>query len=326
MVVTYTYNYPADFPNGLDLGILSTEINTSPITKILSTIVKNTNNVKIKFNIALSTSELVYLNNIITAHGRSVIHYPVENVHFTTNPTALNCTPDYTIGTIWINTTTDIIFILVDDTLNNAIWEQINNEYGPTGPQGHIGITGPTGSQGLIGPTGTNGTNGLNGATGPQGPQGSQGIQGVTGPTGPQGPQGSILSSLFGPPGPPGPQGTQGPQGSQGAQGVPGTSTSGVLNYTTVNSSTYNILNTNEIVGVIYTTTGTVTLTLPLVSGLSTGKTFHIKDQGFNCKNNNITINTSGSDTIDSQSNLILKINGISVSLYANGDDKYFLY
>jgi len=42
----------------------------------------------------------------------------------TTDPTATDDTPDYVVGNLWVNTTTDEIFICVDNTSTAAIWQK----------------------------------------------------------------------------------------------------------------------------------------------------------------------------------------------------------
>lgn len=51
----------------------------------------------------------------------------IPRVISTSNPT--NTDSSYKIGTIWINTSSDTIFILVDNTENNAIWNEYNKKY-----------------------------------------------------------------------------------------------------------------------------------------------------------------------------------------------------
>ena len=46
-----------------------------------------------------------------------------DNVNSTSNPSSSDDGLD--LGTIWINTSNDFIFICVDNTSNNAIWEQL---------------------------------------------------------------------------------------------------------------------------------------------------------------------------------------------------------
>ena len=92
------------------------------------------------------------------------------------------------------------------------------------------------------------------------------------------------------------------------------------LNITDVNSSTYTILPSDKIISVSYTSTGAVTITLPTpVNKMS----YVIKDSGGNCNANNITIETSGSETIDGNSNYVLNNDYDAISLYSDGSNWY---
>ena len=65
---------------------------------------------------------------------------------------------------------------------------------------------------------------------------------------------------------------------------------------------------------------------LPSAADYSAGQYFTIKDEGGNSNTNNITILTSGSQTIDGQSSIILESPYSAVNLYSNGVDKFFIY
>ena len=88
----------------------------------------------------------------------------------------------------------------LENLVNRAITDRLEDVQGPPGP------TGPKGSAGTTGPRGTIGTTGIQGPTGSQGPIGLKGGQGDQGETGVQGVQGR--------PGLP---------GTQGIPGIPGT-------------------------------------------------------------------------------------------------------
>ena len=51
----------------------------------------------------------------------------IPRVTSTSNPTLTDSS--YKVGTIWINTVNDIIFILVDNTENNAVWNEYNKKH-----------------------------------------------------------------------------------------------------------------------------------------------------------------------------------------------------
>lgn len=106
------------------------------------------------------------------------------------------------------------------------------------------------------------------------------------------------------------------------------TGKTGNTNYswTEVTSGTYTILKTDYILGVTYTATGVVTLTLPTIS--ASGKVLYIiKDEGQGSASNNITINSAGSDTIEdsTETQIILDKDGIAITLYNNGTDTWFI-
>jgi hypothetical protein len=63
------------------------------------------------------------------------------------------------------------------------------------------------------------------------------------------------------------------------------------------------------------------TVTLPLGSGVPVGKTYIVKDESGQAANlaYHITVQTSGSDTIDGNSSLTIVINYLSVTFLWNG-------
>jgi hypothetical protein len=91
---------------------------------------------------------------------------------------------------------------------------------------------------------------------------------------------------------------------------------------TEVDTATYTILDTDHVIGVIHNSA--VTLTLPEISSICTKK-YYIKDELGNVGTNNITINTSGSDTIDGTSSYVLGTNYGSVTLYNNTSTGWFI-
>jgi hypothetical protein len=93
---------------------------------------------------------------------------------------------------------------------------------------------------------------------------------------------------------------------------------------TRITSSTYLVKETDYRLGVRYTETGSCTISLPLISSIGE-LDLRIKDEGGNSDLNNITINASGSDTIDGSSNVILDRDYIAISLYNDGINKWFI-
>ena len=82
--------------------------------------------------------------------------------------------------------------------------------------------------------------------------------------------------------------------------------------------------NLNFFIGV--SSSSEVVVRLPGSDTLHNGQFFVVKDEGGNANLYNITIKTSGSQTIDGQSTIVLESPFSSVNLYSNGVDKYFIY
>jgi len=88
---------------------------------------------------------------------------------------------------------------------------------------------------------------------------------------------------------------------------------------TTVAAATYDLLATDYIVHVAYTTTAAVTsFTLPTAQVVA-GRMIVIKDADGNAGTNNITIDTEGSETIDGAATLVMSTNSQAVRLYCDG-------
>lgn len=75
---------------------------------------------------------------------------------------------------------------------------------------------------------------------------------------------------------------------------------------------------TKDVLEVDYTATGAVVVDLPLCSDMI-GRIIYIKDTGFACSANNITITANGIELIDLLNTFILNADGICVQLYSNG-------
>lgn len=96
-------------------------------------------------------------------------------------------------------------------------------------------------------------------------------------------------------------------------------------NITTINAATYDLLTSDYILHVTYTTTGAVTsLTLPTAQTVE-GRVIIIKDAGGNAGTNNITIDTEGSETIDGQITKVLNGNYESLKLYCDGSNWFII-
>jgi hypothetical protein len=65
---------------------------------------------------------------------------------------------------------------------------------------------------------------------------------------------------------------------------------------------------------------------LPSAADYKNGQYFLIKDEGGNSNLFNITIKTSGSQTIDGENSIILESPYSSINLYSDGTSKFFIY
>ena len=65
---------------------------------------------------------------------------------------------------------------------------------------------------------------------------------------------------------------------------------------------------------------------LPAASGYSAGQFFTIKDEAGNANTNNITILTTGGETIDGSTSIILESPHAAVNIYTDGSSKFFVY
>lgn len=71
----------------------------------------------------------------LTATGvTGVLHAKFGGVHTAAaNPAVTDDTPDYAVGSIWVNTSTGVAFLCTSNTLNNAVWRPL--------PTGIIGVS-----------------------------------------------------------------------------------------------------------------------------------------------------------------------------------------
>ena len=65
---------------------------------------------------------------------------------------------------------------------------------------------------------------------------------------------------------------------------------------------------------------------LPAASGYSAGQHFTVKDEAGNANTNNITILTTGGETIDGSTSIILESPHAAVNIYCDGSSKFFVY
>ena len=75
----------------------------------------------------------------------------------------------------------------------------------------------------------------------------------------------------------------------------------------------------------IVDTTATRSITLPLANAVTAGRIYIVKDEDGMSNTNNITINRSGSDTIDGAASQTLDSNYGSMMIVTDGVDKWFI-
>ena len=89
-------------------------------------------------------------------------------------------------------------------------------------------------------------------------------------------------------------------------------------------TSTITASATDHFIGV--SASSAIIVQMPGAETLSSGQLFVIKDEAGNAGNYNITVKSSGSQTIDGESAIILESPFASVNLYTNGSNKFFIY
>lgn len=99
----------------------------------------------------------------------------------------------------------------------------------------------------------------------------------------------------------------------------------GGISYSRTEVTTTITASTNStILGV--TASSAIEIRLPSAGDYDAGQYFTIKDESGAADSNNITILTSGSQTIDGVSSIVLESPYAAVNLYSNGSDKFFIY
>jgi hypothetical protein len=93
------------------------------------------------------------------------------------------------------------------------------------------------------------------------------------------------------------------------------------VNLTTVNSTTYNLATDDYI---LHITTAVTSLTLPTAQVVS-GRTIIVKDGVGNAVNDNIVIDTEGTETIDGQNTFTIDTNYESITLYCDGSNWFII-
>jgi len=95
-------------------------------------------------------------------------------------------------------------------------------------------------------------------------------------------------------------------------------------NVTTVNSATYSLSSSDDIINVTYTSTGATSITLPSAQVVE-GRTIVIKDASGNANTNNIIVNTEGSEIIDGSATLVINIDYGSATIYSDGNNWFII-
>lgn len=91
---------------------------------------------------------------------------------------------------------------------------------------------------------------------------------------------------------------------------------------TEVSASTYTGQSDEYYYSIQYSATGTHTFTLPAISSTNHGQEYVLKDADYNASSNNITVNTTGSDTIENAASGAMTSDGEAWTLKANNTTK----
>jgi len=88
---------------------------------------------------------------------------------------------------------------------------------------------------------------------------------------------------------------------------------------TDVAAATYDVLVTDQIVNIAYTTTAAVTSVTLLTAQLESGRTIFFKDTDGNAGTNNITFDTEGAAKIDGADTVVIAVDYGYVEVYSDG-------
>lgn len=108
----------------------------------------------------------------------------------------------------------------------------------------------------------------------------------------------------------------------------------GVINATTTNNYTSLTVSVNHTVNAsdseavfnYKSYSGAKTFTLPLASTVQAGRFYYIKDQSGIAASNNITVQGSGSDTVDNSANYVIRVNFGAVLVMSDGVSNWQIY
>lgn len=95
-----------------------------------------------------------------------------------------------------------------------------------------------------------------------------------------------------------------------------------MINITEDTDATTTIAATDHHISVQYTNTGTNTATLPAIAATNHGQIYHIKDADYNASINNITVATTGADTVEEAASGLMTKDGECWSVLANNTIK----
>ena len=90
-------------------------------------------------------------------------------------------------------------------------------------------------------------------------------------------------------------------------------------------SGAYTVTKNDSLIG-CDTTGGAFTITLPLANTFQPGQYVNIKDEGGSASSNNITVDTTSSQTIDGETEITINGNYDNVSIYSDGNSSWFIY
>lgn len=91
------------------------------------------------------------------------------------------------------------------------------------------------------------------------------------------------------------------------------------VNRVEVGAGPYSILSSDYYLAKTAINSGGDTLTLPSAASVGNGKIYKVKDASYSAGTNNITIDTSSGDTVESEAAFIMSVNGAAIELVSDG-------
>lgn len=95
-----------------------------------------------------------------------------------------------------------------------------------------------------------------------------------------------------------------------------------IVNLTEDKDATIVIAATDDHVSMQYSATGISAALLPPITTSNDGQEFHVKDADYNASVNNITVNTTGADTIEGELDGLMTLDGECWTMIANNTTK----